>query len=213
MDEIKTPSGVPEDDFLREGLIDRLSQYIEADPGAWHVRYNLGVALLHDGRVDEALAHFHEVLKWSPKHMESLVNIGGIHLSRGEADEALPIFTKALSVWDVPVVRANLAVAYLQKDRLDEAVAQLERALAMNPNMPDALTNLGSAYIRLDRLEEAAEASQKALELAPDFAMAHNNMAVIYSEWGQDDKAVEHAKQAVQLGYPVHQDLLSKLGL
>lgn len=213
MAKIDNTSGVPEDEFMREGLIDRLAQYLEAEPDAWHIRYNLAVALLHDDRADEALEQFNQVLAQAPKHMESLVNIGGIHLSRGDAGEALKAFTKALSVWDVPMVRANLAVAYLQLGQLEQGVDQLKRALEVNPHMPDALTNLGSAYIRLGQLDLAAEVSRQALELAPDFAMAHNNLAVVLQEQGDTAAAAEHASRAVELGYPVHSDLLAKLGL
>lgn len=213
MSKIEDPSGVPQDDFMREGLIDRLSQYLAAEPGAWHVRYNLGVALVHDGRVDEALEQFRLVLQDSPKHLETMVNIGGIHLSRGEADEAVAVMTKALSVWDVPVVHANLAVAYLQKERLPDAVRHLERALELNPHLPDVLTNLGSAHIRLGNLDVAEQVSRKALEMDPRFAMAHNNLAVILTETGREQEAVQHAAQARDMGYKVHPELLAKLGL
>lgn len=213
MSKITNQSGVPEDDFMREGLIDRLSQYLEAEPKAWHVRYNLGVALLHDGRVDEALDQFSQVLAMAPKHMESLVNVGGIHLSQGEPDKALKAFTKALAVWDVPVVRANLGVAYLQLGHLEDAERHLRQAIEMAPEMPDALTNLSSVLIQTGRMEEAVEACQKALAVRQDFGMAHNNLAVAYLELDERDKAAEHAKLALESDYPVPPGLLSDLGL
>lgn len=210
---IDNESGIPEDELLREGLIDRLTQYLEAEPGAWHLRYNLGVALAHEDRLDEALEQFRLVLQYAPKHLQSLVNIGGIHLSRGEADLALRAFTSALSGWDVPLVRANLAVAYLQLGQLEEAVRHLKLALAQDSNMPDAWTNLGSALLRLDRLEESLEASAKALELSPDLAMAHNNLGLALLALERVDEAREHIALAKQQGYPVHPDLLKELGL
>lgn len=213
MSKIEDPSGIPQDDLEREGLIDRLSQYLSVQPDAWHMRYNLGLALAHHGRQEEALQQFHEVLKYAPRHMESLVNIGGIHLARGEAPEAMAAFTKALVVWDVPVVRANLAVAYLQLDRLEEAVRELKRALEMNPEMPHVWTNLGSAYLRQGLLTESEEASRKALDIQPDFAMAHNNLAVVLLEQGRQEEAREHAARARELDYPVHPELLDSLGL
>ncbi len=213
MSVIETDSGIPEDEFHREGLIDRLSQYLAAEPKAWHVRYNLGVALMHAGRSDEALAQFSEVLQYAPKHMESLVNIGGIHLSQGRPEEALKVFTKALSVWDVPLVRANLAVAYLQIGRLEEAERELRRALETNPGMPDAWTNLGAICLQTGRLEESLEAGRKALEIREDFAMAHNNLAVALLELGREDEARRHALRARELDYPVPPELLQELGV
>jgi tetratricopeptide (TPR) repeat protein len=213
MSKIEDPSGIPEDDFLREGLIDRLSQYLEAQPDAWHMRYNLGVALMHGGRTDDAIQAFLQVLAQAPKHMESLVNLGGIYLSRGQGDEALKAFTKALSVHDFPLVRANLAVAYMQLGHLDEAEIQLRRALEGDQPLPDAWANLGSLLLQKGRLAESVEASLKALEVRPDFAVAHNNLAAAYLELDQKDKAKEHAKLAQEQGYPIHQDLLAKLDM
>lgn len=210
---IDNNSGVPEDEFLREGLIDRLQQYIEAEPGAWHVRYNLAVALTHAGELDLALEHFRQVLQYAPKHMESLVNIGGIHLSRGEADQALRAFTTALSVWDVPLVRANLAVAYIQLGQMAEAERHLRQALEMDPRLPDALTNLGSVLLRQERYEESAEFSRRAVESNADFAMAHNNLALALLALDQEDEARGHLAEAKRLGYPVHPELLAGLGL
>ena len=146
MSKIENPSGIPEDDFLREGLVDRLTQYLEAEPGAWHVRYNLGVALMQQGDVDEALAQFRQVMAESPKHMESMVNVAAIHLGKGQPEEALRVLSAALKVWDIPMVRANLGVAYLQMERLEEAAYHLKEALNGAPNMPDALTNLSTVF-------------------------------------------------------------------
>jgi len=213
MDKIETSSGVPEDDLLREGLIDRLQQYVEAEPKAWHVRYNLGVALMHAGRTDEAVAEFSQVLAQAPKHLESLINLGGIHLSRGDGDLALKAFTKALSVHQHPLVRANLAVAYMQLGHMAEAERELRQALEMEEAMPDAWANLGSCLLQQDRLEESVEASRRAVELREDFAVAHNNLAVALVDLGQADQAREHAQRAMQLDYPVHADLAQRLGL
>lgn len=213
MSKITNESGVPDDAFHREGLIDRLSQYVEAAPDAWHIRYNLGVALAHDGRLDEALEQFQQVLKDSPKHLESMLNIGGIYLSRGEADMAMRVFTNALSAWDVPAVRSNLAVAYMQKDRLDEAERELRLALGQNQQMPDALTNLSLVLIRKGDFEEAEAVAGMAININDSFAMAHNNRAVALLELGFKDAAVKSALRAKELGYPVHDELLKKLDL
>eukprot|EP01022_Parablepharisma_sp_SALTPOND_P027115 TRINITY_DN6579_c0_g3_i1.p4 TRINITY_DN6579_c0_g3~~TRINITY_DN6579_c0_g3_i1.p4 ORF type:complete len:228 (+),score=99.25 TRINITY_DN6579_c0_g3_i1:1111-1794(+) len=213
MSKIEDPSGIPEDDFLREGLVDRLRQYLAAEPGAWHVRYNLGVALMQAGEVDQALTEFRQVMAESPKHLESMVNIAAIYLGKGQAEEALQVLTNALKVWDIPMVRANLGVAYLQMDRLDEAADQLKMALNAAPNMPDALTNLSTIFLRQDQPDKAAQAAREALKINENFAMAHNNLAVVLSEQGEMDQARFHALRARELGYAVHPDLAARLDL
>ncbi|RJX28748.1 MAG: tetratricopeptide repeat protein [Desulfarculus sp.] len=212
-EKIKTTSGVPEDEFLREGLIDRLRQYLAAEPKAWHVRYNLGVALMQDGRPEEALAEFRQVLALSPKHLESMINIAGIHLGAGRPEEAMRVLQSALGVWDIPLVRANLGVAYLQMGRLEDAARELKLAVNSAPNMPDALTNLSSVFLRLGAPDKAEQAAREALKLGDGFAMAHNNLAVVLAEKGQLEQARTHAARAQELGYPVPDGLLQQLGL
>jgi tetratricopeptide (TPR) repeat protein len=213
MDKIESNSGIPEDELHREGLIDRLTQYLEADPKAWHMRYNLALALTHKGELDEALAQFQQVLAVSPKHMESLINMGGIHLSRNQPDLALKAFTKALSVWDTPLVRANLAVAYMQLGQLEEAERHLRQVLEAKSDMPDAWANLGSCLLQQGKMLESIEASQKAVELMDTFAVAHNNLAAAFWELNRLEEAKAHAQKALELDYPVHEQLLANLGL
>ena len=213
MNKIDTNSGIPQDDLQREGLIDRLTQYLEADPKAWHMRYNLALALTHEGRLDEALAQFKQVLAVSPKHMESLINMGGIHLSRNQPDLALKAFTKALGVWDTPLVRANLAVAYMQLGQLEEAERHLRQVIAAKSDMPDAWANLGSCLLQQGRLEESIQAGQQAVKLMDTFAVAHNNLAAALWELGRIDEAKVHAQRALELEYPVHEKLLTNLGI
>ena len=213
MSKIEDPSGIPEDDFLREGLVDRLTQYLEAEPKAWHVRYNLGVALMQQGRVDEALAEFRQVMAESPKHLESMINVAAIYLGQGRPADALQVLTSALKVWDIPMVRANVGVAYLQMDRLEEAAYHLKEALNAAPNMPDALTNLSTIFLRTGEADKAEQAARQALEVNPNFAMAHNNLAVILSEKGDAKEARFHAVRARELGYRLHPQLAEQLGL
>ena len=213
MDKLDDPTGIPEDDFMREGLIDRLRQYVEADPSAWNVRYNLGVALMQDGQADAALDEFRQVLKVSPKHMESMINIAGIHLSQSRPEEALKVLTSALKAWDIPIIRANIGVAYLQMDRLEDAERELKIAVNSAPNMPDALTNLSSVFLRRGNLEFAEEAAREALKVNENFAMAHNNLAVVLAEKGDQQQARKHALKARELGYGVHPDLAARLDL
>jgi tetratricopeptide (TPR) repeat protein len=213
MSKIEDPSGIPEDDFLREGLVDRLTQYLEAEPEAWHVRYNLGVALMQQGDVDQALDQFRQVMAASPKHLESMVNVAAIHLGKGQPEEALKVLSNALKVWDIPMVRANLGVAYLQMGRLEEAAYHLKEAVNGAPNMPDALTNLSTVFLRTGETDKAERAARQALEVNPNFAMAHNNLAVVLSEKGDADEARFHAVRARELGYELHPQLAEQLGL
>ena len=58
----------------------------------------------------------------------------------------------------------------LNQGRVDEAIIQYQKALALWPESPDARGGLGSAFYQKGRLDEVIIQFQKALEIKPDFA-------------------------------------------
>lgn len=87
-------------------------------------------------------------------------------------------------------VHYNLGITYQQLGRLDEAVEENARALALKPDFPEAENNLGILLRSLWRIDEAAEAFQRAVALKPDFAEAWNNLGVTLRNLGRMDDAV-----------------------
>lgn len=71
--------------------------------------------------------------------------------------------------------RVNLAVAYADMGRNEEAIQALREALRINPNFPEAHIahyNLGVNYERLAQFDLALREYEAALLLRPDFAAA-----------------------------------------
>lgn len=64
------------------------------------------------------------------------------------------------------------------RDRLPEAIGLFERALAVRPKYPEALTNVGLALAKTGRVEEALARLEEAIRLEPEFFAAHNNYAI-----------------------------------
>ncbi len=70
-------------------------------------------------------------------------------------------------------------VAARQEQRFDEAVAALERSLALEPGNADALVQLGFARLGSGDLEGARGAFDAALAIAPDYADARFGLAQV----------------------------------
>ena len=66
--------------------------------------------------------------------------------------------------------------------RIDEAITHYQRALAINPDYPEAHINLGIALAGRGRIDEAMAHYQKALAIKPDYAEAHYNLGVASGE-------------------------------
>jgi tetratricopeptide (TPR) repeat protein len=95
------------------------------------------------------------------KRRFELYNRGYIALENGTADEAIAYLKEAVSlpppIWNIDSHEDCLANAYLELGRFDEAIAEYERVLQLNPNYPLARFHLGQAFERKGLSEKAAE--------------------------------------------------------
>jgi TolB-like protein/lipoprotein NlpI len=73
---------------------------------------------------------------------------------------------------------------------LQSAFESARRALALQPDLPDAHRALGGAYMSSGRFAEAILAFEKALELNPSDASSMNNLGLSYGMTGAWDRAL-----------------------
>jgi tetratricopeptide (TPR) repeat protein len=92
-------------------------------------------------------------------------------------------------------VPSNLAVLLSELGRLDDAVALLQRAIALEPLSLQSHANLALYLIPLGRYDEAEAALRKAVELQPQSALSYALLAGIQILRGNPGAAVELAKQ------------------
>lgn len=104
----------------------------------------------------------------------------------------------------------NRGHALEKADRLEEAVAEYRRTLALSPDpwersssqtapRQDVLRNLGSTYLSLHRLAEAAATLEEAIALAPASTDLQSTLAMVYLDQGKLGEAERWAGRALQL--------------
>ena len=86
---------------------------------------------------------------------------------------------------DSPYIHLSRGEDAIQREAWDEAVTELEQAVAKDPTLSEAYFNLGLAHNKLDQPELAAPAYESAIELEPDLSDAHWNLAFTYWELGR----------------------------
>jgi tetratricopeptide (TPR) repeat protein len=129
-----------------------------------------------------------------------LTACGGGGRSEPEAPTAAPP-TEAPAATPTPSAGDHVALGmeYYEQGELDKAVAEFEKALALDPDDAEAHRNLGTAYGEQGRWEEAAAAYEKAIELAPDFGEAYGDLAAAYFNLGKLAEAVAAGEKGIEL--------------
>ena len=95
-------------------------------------------------------------------------------------------------------VNVNLAAFLIDRGRIEEAQARLERALALNKYDPVAWANLGQVYLKKKQLPEAKAALEEALRLKPDFPEVLYNLGEYYMMKGDIEEARRLFKSAME---------------
>lgn len=84
---------------------------------------------------------------------------GYLDLKGGRGANAIENFKQALNyrplIWDIDPLEDCLANAYLELDRLDEAIAEYQRILKLNPDYPLVHYHLAQAYERKGLRDQA----------------------------------------------------------
>jgi tetratricopeptide (TPR) repeat protein len=141
--------------------------------GCGKVYNDLGVALAHVGRLEEAIPAYEEALRLKPDYAEAQYNLGVALARVGRRPEAIEHWERALQIQpDLADAHNNLAVALMGQGKLREAIGHLEQAVRIRPNNPEIRYNLGNALGEMGRRQEAIEQYEEALRLRPDFAEA-----------------------------------------
>jgi tetratricopeptide (TPR) repeat protein len=115
----------------------------------------------------------------------------------------------------VPMLRNNMAAAYIEVGSDDKAQALLERVLRDEPGSAFAWTNLATALLKRGDPAAAQVAVERACALAPDYPIALQTCANVLSELQEWDRALYFAQRAAQLepGNPVFTWSLAMLQL
>jgi TolB-like protein/class 3 adenylate cyclase/Tfp pilus assembly protein PilF len=107
------------------------------NPNLAAARAQIGLAKLFDGHPEETEGHALEALRISPHDTEAGVWVAYIALAKlylGDNEEALGLFRRAKELNpNYATGRSNMAAALVELGRLDEARAEVQAGLALNP--------------------------------------------------------------------------------
>jgi tetratricopeptide (TPR) repeat protein len=94
---------------------------------------------------------------------------------------------------------AKIGLVLLKKGSVDEAVANFQKALQMNPDNVLVDNILGNALLQKGRVDEAIAEFQKARQIKPNDPAGHSNLGNALLQKGRVDEAIAEFQQALQI--------------
>jgi len=160
----------------------------------------LGIALMRQGKPEEAVARLRKALAKTPNHPVAHNNLGIALLMLGRTQEAAACYRTALAIApDHFDSHCNLGNALLLEGRADEAVACYRRAIAIAPDKAAAHYNLGGALINQGKPDEAVACYRRALAIDPKYVEAYTNLGNTLVIQNKLDEAVACYERALAL--------------
>lgn len=125
--------------------------------------------LLNHGKPKAAASILRQLIKAEPKNAEAHMELG-----------------------------AALA-AQVDDNKYDEAIAEEETALKLDPKSYGARRILGHIYSNLKKNDEALKLLKEAQEIKPDSFAVNKDLAIAYVAAGKNDDAIDALKKAIEI--------------
>jgi len=182
---------------------------IELNPSLQNARRELAMVLFETGKSDDAMDALLDALKTDPRDPQSLVILGN-HYARqdGQRDVALRLIRRACEVAPEDAVATNsLGGLLLEQDQPEEAIAEFNQALALDPSLANAWYGRSVAEIALQRWSTARDSLQQMFAVAsltdrrlePMLEQARDSFRRVTNIIG-NDRATESLAAAADLG-------------
>ncbi|HTU65324.1 MAG TPA: tetratricopeptide repeat protein [Steroidobacteraceae bacterium] len=138
------------------------------------------------GRLAEAEAAYHVLLRQRPNDADALHFLGMLRAHQSRFPAAIELMQRSLKISpNNPHAWNNLANLLLAEGREDEAEAAYTRATHLNPDMAEAWFNLGVLLRRKRRPGDAVVSFRRVLDSNPRFSRAYESLALLLYRMGQ----------------------------
>ena len=191
---------------------------LQVNPNNALAHNNLGILLLHNGEMPEAMSHFRKALEINPDYAFAHYNLGNALQQDGRLEEAIAHYERALEL-EPAYAKAhnNLGNALAKAGQPERAVTHYQRALALQSDDADTHNNLANVLVRKGEVPDAIAHYQRALALDPNLVPACNSLAWLLATSPQASlrngtKAVELARRAEELSAGKNPVFLTTLG-
>jgi tetratricopeptide (TPR) repeat protein len=173
-------------------------------PGA---HLNVAYVLRKEGRFDEAIAAYRQAVRLQPNYSQAHLGLAMALREAGREAESREAFAAAAATYHAALqkgpgdwnLRLRWAIALLDAEEVDEAIAALRQVVQFVPHNAEACYYLGRAYSIRGDDDQAVAAYRKAIESQPAAAEPHNNLGNLLRKHGKLAEAESEYREAIRL--------------
>lgn len=194
-------------------------------PKSWKLRLGLGAACYLAGDYESAVNALLEAVRLKPNSAPAYFLLGEAYDS---AQRFQPAIESAFASYlksaprDAWAYYHYGAVLYARvqaegRHEFEAAIANLNEALRLNPNLGEAYVQLGLIALAQGKIEQSVKMLERATALDPQLAAAHYRLALAYQRLGKEARAKEELARFRALKEEEHHrgrvlDALSSIG-
>lgn len=180
---------------VMQGVVSQLSGKVPAYMDESQKAYaDLGIFVVpsvllvdKDGKVSSGLGYSHDFTDRLKGEVQVMLG----EKSREDMEKELRPEMKEKAAEEKQSVRhLNMALVMKKRGQTDSAISELQKAIAVEPNMAEAQGQLGCLYLEKGQVEEAKKALDKSYEVDPDYLPANICDALVRAQEGQVEDAV-----------------------
>jgi len=128
--------------------------------------------------------YFQKAIESFPQTAGNYINYSALLIEKNRAEDALKMLNRAKDLSMTKKERVgwynNLGAAYFRLKDYDQAVAQIKKAIVIDPDEPYLLVNIGAGYARAGDYIKSISAFKKGLKRTPDSVVIKKNLAIVY---------------------------------
>lgn len=178
--------------------IDAFSSVLETVPDNAEVYNNMGVAYSCLGNFEQAENYYVKAIDLNPEMAQAYINLSDLYYKAGDLASALGTLQRgSYELRDNLAIAHLLARVYIEDQRWDDAIDELDRVLEGEPENYDAYYDLGHVYFELGDYEAAISNFETVIEYQENNELLYYALAQAYEANNEIDKAISNYLKAI----------------
>ena len=164
------------------------------------IHSNLGLTLVRQGEIQEAIKHYTEALRIDPSFAIAHYNLGIALTVEGNIEDAIAHYTRALQINPRYAAAHNkLGILLARMEKHQEAITHFSEALRVKPENVELYVNLGNSLLAMGRIDESIAYYTDALRINGYHFGAHYNLGNALFRQGKIHEAVTYYGRSLQV--------------